>query len=125
MGSKTLRRRQYLANLLGIATTSSISTSNVVDGISFPVAATAAAATLDPCNQDALVAEQAVPGAYEQACMQLNSRVVPVHVTKLSKGETGETVVESQKLSLRQGVAEAGSTGMAVWNSSLLIERLL
>jgi len=66
---------------------------------------------LEECQNGALVAEQAVPGAYQQVCMDLNVRSIPL--------------VASQTLEIQQGGAAAGTTGLAVWNSSLLLARLL
>jgi SAM-dependent methyltransferase len=66
----------------------------------------------DVCRNDALVPEQAIPGAYSQVCMSLPERVVP-----LIKG--GENIV------IRQEASGSGRTGMAVWNSGLLLTRLL
>ncbi|KAL7575009.1 hypothetical protein ACA910_010826 [Epithemia clementina (nom. ined.)] len=74
----------------------------------------------DLCKDGSLQAEQAVPGAYEQSCMQLTTRDVPIHIRTAD-----EKFVETRRLSLQQGMAGAGSTGMAVWNSSILLERLL
>lgn len=64
------------------------------------------------CSGGALAGESAIPGAYQQPCMMLPVRSIPV--------QNGQV-----NLSIEQGGAAAGSTGMAVWNSSLVLERLL
>ena len=67
-------------------------------------------ALLQQCKNGALSSEQAIPGAYSQACMSIPIREIPVQGTTLR---------------VEQQVAAAGSTGMAIWNSSLLLKRLL
>jgi len=54
--------------------------------------------------------ENSVPGAYESSCMSLPERFVTVGNTELQ---------------IKQGQVQSGSTGMALWNSSLLLTRLL
>ena len=63
------------------------------------------------CQGGALAPEQAVPGAYQQACMELETRRIPIDNTS--------------SLVIHQEASGPGSTGMAVWNSSLLLLRLL
>jgi hypothetical protein len=70
---------------------------------------------LSRCRNGALSMEQAVPGAYQQECMYIPTREIPVQLAN------GKSVI----LKLDQQVAAAGSTGMAVWNSSVLMKRLL
>lgn len=73
------------------------------------------------CPDEACVlTESAVPGAYQQECMQLPVRSIPIQQVSSDSRQKREVV-----LHLQQGVAGAGSTGMAVWNSSLLLSRLL
>lgn len=72
------------------------------------------------CQSGALVAEQAIPGAYQQVCMSLPTRQVPITITV--PGTSSATHI---LLTLEQGGAAAGTTGLAVWNSSLLLQRLL
>lgn len=69
---------------------------------------------LQICQDDSLSQEQAIPGAYSQVCMSIPVREIPV------RGQYGIV-----RLSLEQRTAAAGSTGMAIWNSSLLLKRLL
>ena len=108
-----LRRRQYLALLPAILTP--------FPRGGYPPISRAAEPETAPgiCDGGALAAEQPVPGAYEQTCMQLNSRLVPIHVTLADRS------TKTTWLSLQQGMAGAGNTGMAVWNSSLLLVRVL
>ena len=68
------------------------------------------------CQNGALSSEQAIPGAYSQACMSLPIREIPVQASN---------AVDTIILRVEQQVAAAGSTGMAIWNSSLLLKRLL
>lgn len=67
------------------------------------------------CLSGALVPEQAIPGAYQQVCMALPVRTIPV------TNHRGQTI----PLKIQQNGAAAGSTGLAVWNSGLLMTRLL
>ena len=76
------------------------------------------------CNQGALLSETAIPGAYEQSCMQMSERTIPLRITQQSKSGSGYSI-ETKSLVLRQGMSGAGNTGLAVWNSSLLLVRLL
>jgi SAM-dependent methyltransferase len=72
----------------------------------------------DPCANGALVPEQAVPGAYNQACMNLPERTIPV----LSRGRGKSS---NSSIQIRQEASGSGKTGLAVWNSGLLLVRLL
>jgi ribosomal protein L11 methylase PrmA len=76
------------------------------------------------CQNGALVAEQAVPGAYQQVCMSLPIRNVPI-VVPASRLYQPRSQPGTVQLQLEQGGAAAGTTGLAVWNSSLLLSRLL
>ena len=71
---------------------------------------------LEECQNGALVAEQAVPGAYQQECMNLSLRSIPVQLPNAAT---------RKNLKIQQAGAGAGTTGLAVWNSSLLLARLL
>ena len=66
------------------------------------------------CSSSALTQERAVPGAYENACMSL-----PVRDVTIATNPTTTT------LHIQQSTSGAGTTGLAVWNSSLLLSRLL
>lgn len=64
---------------------------------------------------DLLVAETAIPGAYQNLCMSLPVRHVPL----LGGGSHSPLHI------LQGSTSGAGSTGAAVWNSSLLLKRLV
>lgn len=90
-------------------------------GLSYHQLSTAKAAafsetSLKLCQTGALMPEQAITGAYEQDCMTLPVREIPYHNIRQNT---------SVALRIRQGTAGAGSTGLAVWNSSILLSRLL
>ena len=74
------------------------------------------------CANGALAPERQVPGAYENPCMMLPVRDVPIVVASFSSSSTRDNVVV---LKIAQAVPAAGSTGLGVWNSSLLLARLL
>jgi SAM-dependent methyltransferase len=57
-----------------------------------------------------LTEERAIPGAYENVCMTLPVRTV---------------TIDSTILSMEQQASGPGATGLAVWNSSLLLTRLM
>ncbi|CAB9501415.1 histidine protein methyltransferase 1 homolog [Seminavis robusta] len=63
------------------------------------------------CQNGALVAESAIPGAYDQICMNLPVRTIPIS--------------SQVKLQIQQEGVGPGKTGLAVWNSALLLARLL
>ena len=71
------------------------------------------------CRNGALVPEMAVPGAYNQACMNLPERLLPLRV----KGKGGK--IDEVLLTIRQEASGSGKTGLAVWNSGLLLMRLV
>jgi len=77
------------------------------------------------------MSESAVPGAYSSVCMGLPERVIPLpkyreRYRSLSKnlfdngssGQPGTIIVQQQ-------AGGSGNTGMTVWNSGLLLTRLL
>jgi predicted nicotinamide N-methyase len=90
-----------------------------------------------------LAPEVPVPGAYQQVCMTLTSCTVPVSVFSFrSKNDSGKLSHENDNSS--SGIVEldvaqlvqpsstavsalpiSGSTGFVIWNSSLLLSRLL
>ena len=86
-----------------------------------PALATAAASE-EPveCRNGSIVGESQISGAYQQVCMELPVRSIPLR----SIGDV---------LTIAQGTTEGGSstrtvqgrTGVAVWNSALLLCRLL
>ena len=85
----------------------------------FATAATASALE-EPveCRNGAIVGESQISGAYQQICMELPSRSIPLR-------STGDV------LTIAQGTADGatrtvqGRTGVAVWNSALLLTRLV
>jgi SAM-dependent methyltransferase len=70
------------------------------------------------CANGALAMEQAIPGAYQHICMMLPTRTIRVGT------EDGK-----KDIIIRQRPIEkdslAGSTGVVVWNSSILLAKLL
>jgi hypothetical protein len=98
------------------------------------------------CAGTGLAVEQAIPGAYHQACMSLPVRSVPIRTRRTSAAASDGTdwasagtttslarltddvhVLEIQQTyagSVNSG-SLAGSTGTVIWNSSLLLTRLL
>ena len=85
-----------------------------------PALATAAfEEPVESCRNGAIVGESQISGAYQQICMELPVRSIPLR-------STGDV------LAIAQGTTEGGSTrtvqgrtGVAVWNSALLLCRLL
>ena len=64
--------------------------------------------------------ESAVPGAYDQVCMNLPLRTIPFSLPKDTVHPSLTTNIQIQQ----EGVGP-GKTGLAVWNSALLLGRLL
>ena len=71
------------------------------------------------CSNGALIPEMAVPGAYNSACMNLPQRQLefPSYYNKPD--------IQNMKVTIQQLTSGSGKTGMAVWNSGLLLSRLL
>lgn len=106
--SKNIRRREILATIFRWGFVPTLA--------GFPVPARA---KKDPCVDGAIVAEEQVLGAYQQECFLLPERVVRL------KSINSDVTIE-------QGLATSGSksvvtgrTGVAVWNSCLLLTRFL
>ena len=80
---------------------------------SIPTAAACATTDADEyCQEEGLVPEMAIPGAYQNVCMTLPERVISVR--------------GGNSIKIKQGTSVgAGRTGVAVWNSCLLLTRLL
>lgn len=74
------------------------------------------------CRNGALIPEQAVPGAYSNSCMALPRRIVPLQVP-CKKNAAAST--ETTFLTISQEASGSGKTGLAVWNSGLLLTRVL
>lgn len=71
----------------------------------------------EKCRQGALASEQAIPGAYQQECMGLSMREIPLQISK--------NPPKRILLQVHQEATGAGSTGTVIWNSGLLLTRLL
>jgi SAM-dependent methyltransferase len=69
------------------------------------------------CANGALAVEQTVPGAYQQICMTLPTRTI-----RIGENHKKEIVIQQRQI---DNVSLAGSTGVVVWNSSILLARLL
>jgi SAM-dependent methyltransferase len=69
---------------------------------------------IQKCSNGAIVEEEAIPGAYQQFCMSLPERSVRLQAT-------GEEINIQQNSSS----SVAGRTGVVIWNSSLLLLRIL
>jgi SAM-dependent methyltransferase len=83
------------------------------------IASTASTAT-SVCNDGTIIAESAVPGAYQQICMTLEQRQIP-----LLRSSHTTTTTTTTPLYIQQGQVASGQTGVAVWNAALLLVRLL
>ncbi|KAL7549951.1 hypothetical protein ACHAWF_013202 [Thalassiosira exigua] len=68
------------------------------------------------CANGGIVSESSVPGAYTQTCMDLDERTFELK-------STGDTVALYQGANAAGGIA--GRTGVTVWNSGILLTRLL
>lgn len=94
------------------------------------------------CQNGALMGESAVPGAYSSLCMGLAERIVPLPKyrermamatkTKSITANVSGEIQQQQKyfsqsgtIVVRQKAGGSGNTGMTVWNSGLLLTRLL
>jgi SAM-dependent methyltransferase len=69
------------------------------------------------CEDGKIASESAVPGAYQQICMSMDQR----SFTMKSSGDI-ITIVQGANSA---GGSVAGRTGVAVWNSGILLTRLL
>ena len=70
------------------------------------------------CSNGRLASESQVPGAYQQLCMGLEQRVFKLQ-------SSGDTITVAQGTNSAGGSSVAGRTGVAVWNSGILLTRLL
>lgn len=95
---------------------------------------TSTTTTTSSCGNGVLVPEQAIPGAYMQPCMNLPERTIPLSIPPkfdegLSDNNRGNDKQggsdEKYVITIRQEASGSGRTGMAVWNSGLLLTRLL
>jgi len=69
------------------------------------------------CKDGKIAAESAVPGAYQQICMSMDQR----NFTMESSGD----IITIFQGANSAGGSVAGRTGVAVWNSGILLTRLL
>mmetsp|Transcript_1977 Transcript_1977/g.3359 ORF Transcript_1977/g.3359 Transcript_1977/m.3359 type:complete len:359 (-) Transcript_1977:2042-3118(-) len=70
------------------------------------------------CKDGRIASESQVPGAYQQLCMSLRERTF-----KLQSSE--DTITVAQGTNSAGGSSVAGRTGVAVWNSGILLTRLI
>jgi len=98
---------------------------SLFSGLSEPKLAFASTDEPMECKNGAIMAESAVPGAYQQICMSLPTRSITLK-------STGDVISVYQGITddgngngANQGGSIAGRTGVAVWNSGILITRLL
>ena len=69
------------------------------------------------CKDGRIAVESAVPGAYQQICMSMDQR-------SFNLKSSGDTITIAQGANSAGG-SVAGRTGVAVWNSGILLTRLL
>lgn len=82
------------------------------------------------CQNGALIGELAVPGAYSSTCMGLSERIVPLpryqeRVAAMNRKIKSADIQQSGTITVQQKAGGSGNTGMTVWNSGLLLTRLL
>ena len=71
------------------------------------------------CNDGRIASESQVPGAYQHRCMGLDQRMFKLQ-------SSGDTITIAQGTnSAGGGSSVSGRTGVAVWNSGILLTRLL
>mmetsp|Transcript_12656 Transcript_12656/g.29629 ORF Transcript_12656/g.29629 Transcript_12656/m.29629 type:complete len:428 (-) Transcript_12656:443-1726(-) len=75
------------------------------------------------CQGGALMGELAVPGAYSSVCMGLPERSVPLPRYQERMSSTRKKIPGT--IIVQQKAGGSGNTGMTVWNSGLLLTRLL
>jgi SAM-dependent methyltransferase len=75
------------------------------------------------CQNGGLVEERPIPGAYSSVCMELEQRIVPLK--KLHERRPGLERNVQDTIIVQQKAGGGGQTGMTVWNSGLLLTRLL
>ena len=137
-------RQDFLADALRSTTTSSIAIasttgSSTTDTMPAMTKTTAKDAEF-VCQNGALTGESAIPGAYSSACMGLSERIVPLpryreRVSATIEKQSGNESVDIQQkkevlqqagtIVVQQKAGGSGNTGMTVWNSGLLLTRLL
>ena len=132
-GISVSTRNQFLRSAVLLAATTATTTVSPPSCSS----ATVVSDTLQPatiCQSGQLVQESAIPGAYQSTCMNLPERTVPLRLldkrTRNQRSDTTTfnftaTTTKDPIISVKQQPPGSGSTGMTVWNSGLVLTRLL
>ena len=135
-GDAIIDRQGFLNNAFWSTTSSSIAIASTPEASlptsTSPMPTTTIKNTESICQNGALMGESAVPGAYSSACMGLPERIVPLprYRERISKRTGSESLSSRQNLQpgtivVEQQTGGSGNTGMTVWNSGLLLTRLL
>jgi predicted nicotinamide N-methyase len=114
---KLINRKSFLANTLGLL----LLPATRATATALPSTVLSESAE-DICQNGRLVEERAVPGAYSSVCMSLRERAIPL--LKLQKRLQNENM-GSGTMIIQQEAGGSGATGMTVWNSGLVLARLL
>ena len=81
------------------------------------------------CKNGALMDENSIPGAYSTACMMLTERtiILPKFQERCRSRKEYQDFIDrvDGTIVIQQKVGGSGNTGMTVWNSGLLMTRLL
>lgn len=114
-------RRRVISSLGILGTSWSTAAAGLALAQEGAVPAAAGNASTEPqeCRGGAILGESQVPGAYRQVCMELPERRVPL------RSSGGAPLVIRQGGTGASAGSLAGRTGVAVWNSALLMTRLL
>jgi SAM-dependent methyltransferase len=137
-------RQDFLADAFWLTTSSSTVIASMAGTSTMDTLPTTTATTKDAefiCQNGALLGEAAIPGAYSSACMGLSERIVPLPryrenmatiIAKQMGSKSGDNIQSNQTGGLQPGTivvqqkeGSSDSTGMTVWNSGLLLTRLL
>eukprot|EP00571_Detonula_confervacea_P011052 CAMPEP_0172305618 /NCGR_PEP_ID=MMETSP1058-20130122/6866_1 /TAXON_ID=83371 /ORGANISM="Detonula confervacea, Strain CCMP 353" /LENGTH=444 /DNA_ID=CAMNT_0013017263 /DNA_START=20 /DNA_END=1354 /DNA_ORIENTATION=+ len=112
------QRRNVLSSLLIIMSASPLPLLAVAVAEDGSSSSSSSATVEEPkeCQNGGVVSESAVPGAYQQTCMNLEERTFLLE-------SSGDTIAVYQGTNDAGGMA--GRTGVAVWNSGILLTRLL
>lgn len=111
-------RQGFLADAFWSTTSSSIA----IASTTLPSTTTTAELV---CQNGALMGESAVPGAYSSACMGLSERIVPLPRYRDRMKSMDAQLNREGTIVVQQKAGGSGNTGMTVWNSGLLLTRLL
>ena len=88
-------------------------------------ATTTTTTTTKICQNGALIPETPVPGAYNSICMNLPQRELVFPPYNNNYNNNNKDSDNSIHVTIQQLTSGSGKTGMAVWNSGLLLSRLL